>query len=57
MVNSVLILLPRYCTITDTHHPLFKYGGASPGDVSRQAMKTAPSRLHSSWLKVASSVG
>ena len=55
MVNSVLILLPRYCTIT--HIMLFKYGGASPGDVSRQAMKTAPSHLHTSWLVVVTGAG
>ena len=48
---SFLVLLPMYCTIT--HIMLFKYGGASLGDVSRQARKTAPSHLHSSWLVVA----
>ena len=66
MVNSVLILSPRYCATTAAATTrcgiyIFQKGGTSPaGDVSRRgearAMKTAPSRLHSPWLKMASVV-
>ena len=56
LVHGFFVFVP-IAYVLHHHIILFKYGGVPPGDISRQAMKTAPSRLHSSWLVVASGAG